>query len=53
VPERLAKEDDLREQEQSRPAEREEREAEPRIVGGMGDRELVADGDPKASLFGR
>ena len=38
-------EDELGEQEQRRAAEREEREAERRVVAGMGDRELVADGD--------
>ena len=46
MPERLALEQDLREQEQRRAAEREDAEAERGIVAGMGDRELVADGDP-------
>ena len=39
-------EQELGEQEQRRAAEREDDEAERRVVAGMGDRELVADGDP-------
>ena len=45
APERLAQEEDLGEQEQRRPAEREDREAKRRVVAGVGDRELVSDRD--------
>lgn len=45
MPERLAQEEDLGEQEQRRAAEREDREAERRVVAWMGDRELVTDRD--------
>jgi hypothetical protein len=42
---RFAREDDLGEQEQCRAAEGEDCEAECRLVVGVGDCELVADGD--------
>ena len=51
VPDRLALERGLGDQEQRRAAEREDGEAERRVVAGMGDRELVADGDPDQSTI--
>jgi len=47
VSERPAQEEALGEQEERRRAESEDREAERRLVVGMGDRELVTDGDPE------
>lgn len=46
----------LWEQEQRRAAEREDREAQLRVIAGMRDRELVADGDadqPSGALIGQ
>jgi hypothetical protein len=45
VPERLVQEDELGEEEQCGPAEREDRESERRVVSGVGDGHFVGDGD--------
>jgi hypothetical protein len=45
VPEHLIQEDELGEEEQCGPAEREDRESERRVVSGVGDGHFVGDGD--------